>query len=319
MADVHDLADRAPHVFRGQVMTVTPPTRSRDLSRGPVVDTYTSRLSVASLRVDRWYRGEDAQVVSVSFITPNPIFGSGHDCIDFRPDQFWIVFAVKKGERFEMIDDCEGALAISPLLGPNLNPADWPEQMEADFTAGLSDKSLDARLLSIQRLGGLKLPSSREPLHRVIAGSNEAESKWAVYAALRTEDVTVLPAAHHLLASGDKTMPESAIALELQHIDNRTAVPELIAIANSAPGEMTRQNALYALSEHIKDPKTAKVLAAFLSDPDRQMRYTALFGLKNITRADACALPPGWTDNDIDPQVQRCLTWWQQTGHLNWP
>ena len=310
MADVRDLADRAPHVFRGQVITVTPPPES--------VDRHKSSPSFVTFRVDRWYRGEDSQVVSLPFTTPNPVFGNGHDCIDFRPDQFWILFAVKKGEGFEMIDDCEGALAISPLIGPNLASADWPEQMEADFIAGLSDQSLEARLLSIQRLGGLKLPSSREALHRLIAAGNETESKWAVYAALRTKDVTVLPAARHLLANGDKPMPESAIALELQQVDDPTAVPELIAIANSAPGEIARYSALYALSEHIRDPKTVPVLANFLSDADPQVRFTSMVGMAYITHADACTLPAGWTENDVAPQVQRCLTWWQQSGHLQY-
>ena len=50
---------------------------------------------------------------------------------------------------------------------------------------------------SIQRLGGLKLPSSRGA---------------AVYAALRTGDVSVLPRVKQLLAVGDRQLPESAIA-----------------------------------------------------------------------------------------------------------
>ena len=86
----------------------------------------------------------------------------GHDCIDFRPGTYWVVFAAEKNGRLEMIDDCEGALTISPLLGPNFANADWLAQMEADFVAGLNDPDSAARLASIQRLGGLKLPSSRD-------------------------------------------------------------------------------------------------------------------------------------------------------------
>ena len=65
---------------------------------------------------------------------------------------------------------------------------------------------------SIQRLGGLKLPSSRGALHAVIENGNDTESKWAVYAALRTGDVSVLARVIQLLAVGDRQLPESAIA-----------------------------------------------------------------------------------------------------------
>ena len=69
---------------------------------------------------------------------------------------------------------------------------------------------------SIQRLGGLKLPSSRGALHIVIENGNDTESKWAVYAALRTGDVSVLPRVKQLLAVGDRQLPESAIASQLR-------------------------------------------------------------------------------------------------------
>jgi len=117
------------------------------------------------------------------------------------------VFAVNTGGRLELFDDCEGALAISPLLGSELSDAGWLAQMETDFLAGLSDGSSPARVLSIHRLGGLKLPSSRGALHRVIEKRNKDESKWAIYAALRTGDVTVLPRVKELLAVGDHDWP----------------------------------------------------------------------------------------------------------------
>jgi len=86
--------------------------------------------------------------------------------------------------------------------------------MEADFLAGLGDSNSAARVLSIQRLGGLKLPSSRSALHRVIETGDKDESKWAIYAALRTGDVSVLPRVKELLALGDDEWPERAISLE---------------------------------------------------------------------------------------------------------
>jgi hypothetical protein len=305
MADVRRLADQAPLVFRGQVMTVT-------LTSDPHIQS----PAVATIRVDRWYRGDVAPIVSLSFTTLGFFSANGHDCIAFQPDGYWIIFALRKGERLEMIDDCHGALAISPLLGHNLKTAEWPEQMEADFTAGLLDHNPEARLLSIQRLGGLKLPSSRDALHRIIDGENDLESKWAVYAALRTGDISVLPTVKKLLAAGEQELPEIAIAGELRYVTDPAAAPELLAILKSAPGEISRQYALLALSENLKDPKTIPVLAAFLADRSPQMRFLALEGFENITHEPACTLPADSTEPDIAPQIQLCLDWWQQTGHL---
>ena len=105
---------------------------------------------------------------------------NGHDCIDFQPDTYWLVFAVEKNGRLELFDDCEGALAISSLLGPDLTSAGWLPQMEADFLAGLNDTDPTARIASMPRLGGLKLTSSRDALHRANENSDETEAKWAV-------------------------------------------------------------------------------------------------------------------------------------------
>jgi hypothetical protein len=79
-------------------------------------------------------------------------------------------------------------LTISPLLGRDVGTEDWLAQMEVDFLAGLNDHDSAARLSSIQRLGGLKLPlpSSRDALHGVIENGNAGEAKWAVYAAVCT-------------------------------------------------------------------------------------------------------------------------------------
>src|SRR6266849_3310674 len=217
MADVRQLAERAPLVFRGHVLTVTPITTNSE--SGARVE------SIAKIQVDRWYRGKESTEAFLRFAYPD-YAANGHDCIDFRPDTYWVVFAVEKNGQLEMIDDCEGALTISPLLGPDLGNADWLAQMEADFLAGLNDHDSGARLASIQRLGGLKLSSSRSALHRVIEKGDDAESRWAVYAALRTGDVTVLPKAKQLLAKGDSELPERAIAMQLQYVTDPSAVPD---------------------------------------------------------------------------------------------
>jgi len=306
MADVRDLAEKAPLVFRGRVLTVTSTTTNTE--PGARVE------SIAKIQVDRWYRGKGSTEALLRFAYSGEIFANGHDCIDFRPDTYWIVFAVEKDGQLEMIDDCQGALTISALLGPDLANADWLTQMEADFVAGLNDHDPAARLASIQRLGGLKLPSSRDALRRVIETGDNAESKWAVYAALRTGDASALPRVKQLLAKGDSELPESAIALELKNVTDPSAVPDLIAILKNAPGDLTRTCILIALGEKLRDPRAVPSLAAHLSDPDHYARYDALDGLKNITHEEACRLSGDWKEQDVEPQVSRCKIWWEQVG-----
>jgi hypothetical protein len=305
MADVRDLAEKAPLVFRGHVLTATPMTTNTE--PGARVE------SIANIQVDRWYRGKGPTVALLRFAYPN-FAANGHDCIDFRPDTYWVVFAAEKNGQLELIDDCEGALTISPLIGPNLANADWLAQMEADFVAGLNDHDSAARLASVQRLGGLKLPSSRDALRRVIENGDHVESEWAVYAALRTGDVSVLPRVKQLLAKGDSALPESAIAMELQNVTNPSAVPDLIAILKNAPSELTRTRVLIALGEKLRDPRAVPSLAAHLSDPDLHARYDALDGLKNITHEEACTLSRDWKEQDVEPQISRCKIWWEQVG-----
>jgi len=307
MADVRALAEKAPLVLRGHVLRVTPGTLN--------TESGTRVLSIATFQVDRWYRGKGSREVSLRFVHPN-FASNGHDCIDFRPGTYWVVFAVERDGQLEMIDDCEGALTISPLLGPDLGDKDWLAQLEADFLAGLGDQDSAARLASIQRLGGLKLPSSRGALHNVIEKGNDAESKWAVYAALRTGDVTVLPKVKQLLTNkyGDGALPEQAIALQLRYVMDPTAMPDLVAILESAPSELARTSVLIALGEKLKAPRAVPSLAAHLSDPDRYARYDSLDGLKNITHEAACTLPREWKEEDVEPQISRCRLWWEQDG-----
>ena len=114
------------------------------------------------------------------------------------------------------------------------------------------------------------------------------ESKWAVYAALRTGDISVLPRVERLLAAGDREL-DWAIALELQSATDPRAVPDLIEILKTAKSEIARNCVLMALGETLKDPRAIPTLAIHLSDPDRAACYYSLHGLSNITHEDACA------------------------------
>jgi hypothetical protein len=305
MADVHELAEKSPIVFRGYVLAVIPLTSNTEPG---AVNQYT-----ATIHVDRWYRGKGPTEETLRFAYGSFAF-NGHDCIDFRLGSNWIAFAHEEHGQLKLIDDCEGALTVSPLLGRDLGTSDWPAQMEVDFLAGLNDQDSAARLASIQRLGGLQLPSSRDALHRVIDNGDDAESKWAVYAALRTGDVSVLPRVKQLLATGDRELPESAIALQLQSVRDPGAVPDLIEILQSASGEITQDCVLTALGEVLKDPRAIPSLIAHLSDTSTSASYRALDGVKNITHEESCTLPRDWKEQDIEPQISRCKIWWKQVG-----
>jgi HEAT repeat protein len=243
---------------------------------------------------------------------------SGHACIDFRPGTHWLVFATGQNGRLELVHDCEGAVAISPLIGSTLEDGGLIAQMEADFTAGLADVDQAARVVSIQRLGGLRSASSRPALHRVIERGSATEAKWAVYAALRTGDTSVLPVVRDLLITVDSDLPASFLAFELRRLKDPSAVPGLIEIANTAPPAAAREGALSALGENIRAIESSPTMASHLADPDHGVRYYALNGMRLLTSEPACTLPtePRWTEDMVDPQIQECRAWWEQTGSL---
>ena len=270
MVDVRAQAEKAPLVFRGRVLTVGPDPVEKRIGLwvgGKPVNTNF----VARFQVDRIYRGKLGGEAVVHF--SYGLNDIGHDCIDFRPEQSWLVFAVEKNGLLELVDDCTGALGVSSRLGVEVRPSDWLAQMEADFIAGLEDSDVESRIFSIQRLGGLKLASSRPALHEVIERRKGIEAGWAIYATLRTGDVTVLPMVNGLLASGDKKMPEGAIAYELRNVKDPSAVPDLLEIFEKTPNDDARFEALIALVDNLKDPRVVPVLGPSLSSSNRQIRY----------------------------------------------
>jgi hypothetical protein len=303
MADVRALDEKAPIVFRGRVVHISSYPYSPD-----------THDSFATIDVDRLYRGSLGEKPRIHFVYASPEVMDGHNCIDFQPDTYWLIFAVEKDRQLELFDDCQGALAVSPLLGPGLKDFDWRAQMEADFLAGLHDDAAANRIVSIQRLGGLKLPSSQDALHRVIDRGDKEEANWAVYAALRIGDISVLPRVKKMLSAGDKSSPEQEIVLELRNVSDPKAVPGLIAILTTAPGEITRSSVLTALGENIKDPRAVPILADHLSAADESSRYLALVGLRNIAHESACSPSDTATEQNLESRIRRCKLWWEEKG-----
>jgi len=199
-----------------------------------------------------------------------PVVGMmGHNCVDFTIGSYWIVFAKPgRGEIFELAHDCEGALEVSSLLGQEVSTG-FMSRMEEDFAAGLSDSNSEARIASIQRLAGLGKISSGEALHQVIANGTEEESKWAIFAAIKTGDASVLPLAvpillnlHHEEAkqirdpsgfvytqTSPYPQPEGVMALALSKLRTSEAIPDLKKLENESSDDLVRQCAREALIE----------------------------------------------------------------------
>jgi hypothetical protein len=257
--DIRGLANSAPLVFRGQVMDVK------------FVNKYESKDGVAVISVDRWYRGSSPDsFVNLHFVYNDQEAGNGHDCRDLEIGSYWIVLAKPgAGQVLEMSDDCDGALAVSSLLGPKRSDG-FLSQIEEDFAAGLDDSAADVRITSIQRLAGLGQLRSTKALHRMIAVGSEEESKWAIFAALQAGDSSVLPLAVPLLlhvyheearlirepdgftyVGGGSPLPdpEGYMALAISKLRAPEAVPSLITLANDASDGLVRECATQALRE----------------------------------------------------------------------
>lgn len=271
--DVRHLAENAPLVFRGQVVDVKFAKKQAYPENG---HTFAEE-GVAVIWVDRWYRGSSSNSsVNLHFVYNDQAAGNGHNCRKPEIGSYWIVFAAKAsaGQVLEMYDDCEGALRVSSLLGPKTSGS-FLAQMEEDFAAGLDDSAADVRIACIQRLAGLGQLRSTQALHRVIADAAEEESKWAIFAALKTGDTSALPLAVPLLLSlhheearlirdpngftyvGGGTPypePEGLMAVVISNVRVPEAVPSLTRLANEASDGLVRNSATHALQEIKKLP-----------------------------------------------------------------
>jgi len=302
-----------------------------------------SEEGFAILRVDRWYKGKvQGSAVRLRFTFSKIGFLDGHDCVDLHRSDSWLIFAKQEsGDIFDFYHDCEGGLPMSPTLAAKPHGA-WDQQLQQDVIAGLHDPDPAMRLANISRLGGLKLASSAAALQDFINTGSEEEKKWAIYAALRSGDLSVLPqvesivinierrqlhgsmapvkldaAPHPGSAYGD---PDADIAIELQRSRDRAVVPSLIRIMQSAKTEFVRYCAWSALEE-ISDPRSAPAAAEALNDSSPSTRFAAIVLLWNLTKEPSCEIPNGsLPESESAPYYQRCKAWWDTTGSsIAWP
>ncbi len=256
--------------------------------------------SSARLRVDRWYRGSGSAELVIPYRTPSVMMG--HDSINFQPGTHWLVFAIGSDDHFSMIDDCIGALRSSARLTPIQDGASMSAQLEADFTAGLDDPDPAGRIFSIQRLGGLKSPSSLPALYRVIDQGIPTERNWAIYSVLRTGDLSVLPRVVEILKSGQREIEAWAFLDGIRTLKNRAAIPALIEISGTAVDPRARSLAVGTLA-NFHAVEAVPAIAARLTDADANVQINAADGIQTITGESSCA-----------KDVQRCRAWWENRG-----
>lgn len=314
MADEQWLAEKSDIIFKGSVTKVESDPNSPYVHEwGPVGAKPLNFYFVAAFRVDRVYRGKVPEEPVLHF--------EADDCILFQPGENRVVFANIRQGKMTLAEECVGALGVSPLLGPKLEGADWSMQMEADFIAGLGDTDPAARILSLQRLGGLQLASSRPAIRREIEQSEGEERKWAVCAALRTGDTTVMPLVKdYLAATGERGTHKGVMCFGLRNIKDPAAVPDLLNIFANARDDATKENVLVALVDNIGDPRTIPALGESLSSTNDQILYLAVTGLGKIAHANACKISDA--DDDKTPfrqKVVACKAWWDASGsHEDW-
>lgn len=182
--DLADMIKTAPAILRGVVV------KGRPL----IGQTGFGEPGIVQLQVQRWYRGAPtASLIDV------PVYSGlrqmGHECAEFTLGTHWVVFAKPTADgTFALVHDCYGALPVSSLVASAGSQANIERQLEADFAAGLTDPDPQARIVSIHRLGNLRLATSSPALRahmQTYRGQREAE--WARLAAVRCGDAAAQP------------------------------------------------------------------------------------------------------------------------------
>lgn len=267
--DLNTYLPKAPILLRAEILSVSPPPRFLE----PYVAT-------ARLRVMRWYRGTPPPAVELRFAMQGFRMINGHNCFEFPPGTHWLILAKERDGALELIDDCYGAFEVSPQLGP-AHP-DPISQLEADFTAGLANPDPKHRILSLQRLANLHLPSSRSALHNVIARGEPDETLWAAYAALRTGDISVIPTVRGVLEKEPPNWRSGVLSGELSQVRDPAAIPALTEIAWSQ-SSAAKASAITALGNMPSATSALPAITANLNSEDEYVRRAARRAFAKLT------------------------------------
>jgi hypothetical protein len=324
--DVRALFAAAPFVFHGRVLSVESPAHRsiEEDARHFDWDGRNNHIRVATIQVDRWYRGTSKlPAVKLQFEYGSGI--SGHDCVDLQPNTTWLVMTRQRSDGLlEFSDDCEGGLPMSSVLALNNSEA-GVSGLQRDLIAGLQDKDSVMRLENIQRLGGLKLQSSSGALQSLVDQGSEVESHWAIYAIMRAGDLSILHKAAEVIESNQGkagSMPARWMTVDLRFLTGPLAVPLLMDLAKSKGHSRAVRDSAIAALEEMRDPITLPDLASHLNDSDRRIQFNSLAAMGNMTQARECTAPRGRNQSrkQVAFQAGRCEKWWKATGSLQkWP
>jgi hypothetical protein len=326
--DLHNLLQISPIVFHAQVVSI-------DAIGPPPAGLIVQPAQVASLRVDRWYKGNPRpSTVQLKYVYPG--WEGGEDCIDLHRSSSWLIFArLRSDGAYQFVDSCEGGLPMSAILAPT-EKKDCLDQLQADLIAGFQDSDPALRLANIARLGGLKLRSSSVALRKIMEDGMADEQAWATYATLRSGDFTAMGKAASILIDADESLwqrgwyrtspPDAApssepvmnIAFEIERdVRDSKVVPTLIKILGEAKSDWARSSAMGALQD-IKDPRSLPAAVAHLSDSSFAIQHHALVAVNGITGAAECEAPVGSNESELLAAVETCTRWWQETGSRKW-
>ena len=205
---------------------------------------------------------------------------NGEICPNFELGTHWLLLARERDGALELIDDCNGAYRVSPELGaPQSDPI---AGMEADFLAGLTSTSPSHRLLSLERLANLRRPSSLPALRGVISRGSPIEVGWAVCAALRAGDVSLIPFAHSLLQAPLHNPLAPRIQFAIRELRDPAAIPALIEIAWSQ-SNAAKASAITALGNISSATSAVPAITANLNSDDESIRQAARRAFAKLT------------------------------------
>lgn len=281
--------------------------------------------AISRFEIQRAYKG-DASVGSILRVpfTYFTEFDQGHDCVDFRKYDEWLIFVTYERGGWRLTHDCHAALPVSHVMNEVDGKLNGEVQLESDLLAGLSDNNPEERLWNLKRLAAWQ-PSgtSFETLHALINTRGEI-SDWALYACLRGEDWSVLPIVEQKLVPyeepprkpGLRTQipPLTLLVVDLRYVQHPIAAPMLARLMTNAKWHLTRSAAAGALSE-VTDDRALAPAAEALLDQDLYVRYSALVIVSKLTKASECSRPDDANDGGaLNAASLRCRQWWLETG-----
>ena len=266
--DLNSYLAEAPIVVRAEIVSISSPRLM-----------FGKTLATAQFRVTRWYRGQPPAALAFRFDVGR-LQMNGEICPIFKPGTHWLLLARERDGALELIDECNGAFRVTPELG-----AAQPDPIagvEADFLAGLASATSSHRLLNLERLANLRRPSSLPALRGMISHGSPLEVRWALCAALRAGDVSLIPFAHSLLQAPLPDPLGPRIHFAIRELRDPAAIPALTEIAWSQ-SDAAKASAISALGNIPSATSALPAITANLNSGNEAIRRAARRAIAQLT------------------------------------